>query len=574
MENWPYTNIHQLNLDWILATVKKFEQEYSGIKTALDEAIKAIEQAGTDTTETAIEALNEAKTAILDAIADAYRDAIADIPADYAAVLAALAQTFSPGNYKRGEIIWYNGDLYYFTTEHSGSWTGTDVKQIPLATYVFERLNDFYSPLENYNIVYSDVPPDNLIAEIDLISGYYINPNNGNVSASADWTCTPYIDVHNYTRLQGKNVGVGAWYDITHTFISSVTIGNSAVDVPNGAYYFRGSVLPANVNTVILCYHEFYNNFAQDYPVTHWAIEKKGYAPGYIHFTVPVNNTVATYNDTAETNHEGTPDYVNVDCVLSLPLGYKPIGHPVKLLMMCHGAGRGVTGDSPWTDTTTYNTLVSMFNTYGYAVFDCNGFNNTELGCSFWGCQKGLEAWRKAYQYIVNNYNVEKDFVIYGFSMGGLTALNLAFQDFPHIKAIALGSPIVDLYKAWQSTDGTKTVIANVYGMGDTWDESKVVGDNPQKHIITINSTPKCMHKLPPIKIWYGGNENGTDGNPGLNKQEGEAFVNAITALGGYAYYREVSGRGHEICYGASTIVNQEILYFLERYARTRDTYY
>ena len=137
MDNWPYTNTHNLNLDWILATVKKFEQEYSGIKTALDESIEQIEQAGTDTTEAAISALNEAKAEIMAAIADAYRDAIADIPADYAAVMAAIADTFSTGAYPKNSVVWYNGILYMFTANHTGAWTGTDVEEVPVGEYLY-----------------------------------------------------------------------------------------------------------------------------------------------------------------------------------------------------------------------------------------------------------------------------------------------------------------------------------------------------------------------------------------------------------------------------------------------------
>ena len=94
-----------------------------------------------------------------------------------------------------------------------------------------------------------------------------------------------------------------------------------------------------------------------------------------------------------------------------------------------------------------YNNLVNTFVDAGYAVFDCNGYNETFFGCNFWGSHRGVEAWRKAYDYIVKNYNVEDNVSIYGFSMGGLTALNLVLIGFPNVKCIALGSPVLDVEK-------------------------------------------------------------------------------------------------------------------------------
>lgn len=181
MENWPYTNTHELNLDWILKTVKQFEQEYSGIKTALDAAIAQIEQAGTDTTEEAIAALNAAKNTILEAIEEAYRDAIADIPADYAAVMAGIADTFSPGAYPENSIVWYNGALYTFTANHSGAWTGTDVQEIPLGEYVF-----------NLKINKVDGEPGKNLFDASgshnpITTGYYRAYDSGNTIANGEY---------------------------------------------------------------------------------------------------------------------------------------------------------------------------------------------------------------------------------------------------------------------------------------------------------------------------------------------------------------------------------------------------
>lgn len=429
------------------------------------------------------------------------------------------------------------------------------------------------NPTQNYSLSYTNNRPDNFVNPDKLITGYYIN-TSGVQTASSSWNCTDYIDIDGVETLCGQNIGLGAYYDASKIFISSITLGNRNDVPPSTAKYIRVSILPANVDTAIICPHDYYRNFAQDAPVSIWESPKKGYESGYIRFTVPVNNTVATYNNTDETNNEGTPDYVNVDCILTLPLKYKPVGKPCKLIMMCHGAGKGVSGTDNWTTVSSYNSLVNYFISRGYAVFDCNGFKNDALGWSFWGNQRGIEAWRKAYLYVTDNYNVEKTFSIYAFSMGGLTAMNLAFQGFPNINAIAMGSPVLNLREVWNATDGTQSVLKVLYGLGDEWDESKVVGNNPYKHVMTIDGTDYCPYKLPPIKIWYGSTETNNSGNPAIEKEIAKSFVNAIVNSGGYAFYREVSGRGHEICYGGSSVVNAEIITYLERYERVEQTYY
>ncbi len=45
---WPYTNLQQINLDWILETVKKFEEEYTTINEDIENGLESIDQASTE----------------------------------------------------------------------------------------------------------------------------------------------------------------------------------------------------------------------------------------------------------------------------------------------------------------------------------------------------------------------------------------------------------------------------------------------------------------------------------------------------------------------------------------------
>ena len=289
------------------------------------------------------------------------------------------------------------------------------------------------------------------------------------------------------------------------------------------------------------------------------------YEPGYIWFTVPVNQTVANGDDQS-LDLEDSESIVNVECCISLPDSYTQDGKPSKLLMICHGAGEGISRNLPqiWPqEGLTYGNIVGQFKDAGWAVFDCNGYDNTSDGATFWGAPKGVECWRKAYEYVVKHYNVSKNFCIYGFSMGGLTTMSLAFSDFPNLCAIGMGSPVLDLKAVWDANETVQNQIKAGYGMTN-WSEAKTAGSNPLKSLVEIDGTEYCIKKLPPIKIWYGSLESG---DSYVSKEKAQRFVTALQNSNSYAIYREVSGAGHGVCSGQYEDINTEFLYWLNRFA-------
>ena len=296
------------------------------------------------------------------------------------------------------------------------------------------------------------------------------------------------------------------------------------------------------------------------------------YESGYIKFKIRANQKIVNTYDVANELLDNEIHIANVTCHLKLPTTYRPYGKKTKLLMVCHGAGRGVTIPNPtdngtWEDNTNYNALIDTFVNAGYAIFDCNGMQDDYWGCNFWGAHKGVEVWKKAYDYIVKNYNVEENFSIYGFSMGGLTAMHLVINKFPNIKCVALGSPVLDLEKCWE--DGQTTLMKNAYGMGDNYEAEKARGCDPMKTLVTIGEKEYCLVDMPPIKIWYGSTEQGV----AVNKEYAKRMVNAISNSGNWAIYREVQGENHRICFGAVQYINNEYLYWINRFNNTEYDY-
>lgn len=425
-----------------------------------------------------------------------------------------------------------------------------------------EKLTKITKPDGN-KLVYSKYGGNNLINKNDLIAGYYIN-SSGVMTQSEPWYATDYIDVsdHVYINLQ-RGVGLSSWYDSGKNFVSSFT-PNGPVSVPVGAKYIRSSILNTFINTAYIVDGqrnvEGPNADLNGYPL----MTKRPYRDGFQKFTVRVNKSKPVNTTANDRNYEGET-FEDVDCHLYMPSNfYSPFGKPCKLLMLCHGAGKGAIG---WQSVPSYVAMIKAFSSNGYFVFDCNGFSNDALGSSFWGDQRGLTAWRKAYQYVTDHYNVEEEFSVYAFSMGGLTALNLAFQNLPNIKSIALGSPVINLEAAFHATDGTQNVIKVLYGMGDAWDAKKAQGSNPYANLLDIGGTEVVVKPLAPIKIWYGSTETNNTGNPAVEKNYAKRFVDAINNGGGTAQYREVDGGVHSLSYGANPNVTNEIITYLNRFS-------
>lgn len=408
-----------------------------------------------------------------------------------------------------------------------------------------------------YNSVYTKIKPNNMIVRCHMVNGYYVD-TTGEKKTSNGWSITDKVHLNGIESLFFNLVGLTCFYDSNGLFISYAEATNyGVVKIPQNASYLIASIPNENLDRCAIYNNDTWLQYDEGVIEYEKITGKKEYADGYIRFTVPVNQEITDLTDTTNTLVDKST-IVNVDCILSLPTTYKHYGSPTKLIMMCHGAGRGVSGSENWTTIDSYNSLVNRFKACGYAVFDCNGYKNDEQGYNAWGCQRGLETWRKAYQYVINNYNVEIDFSIYAFSMGGLTAINLAFQNFPNIKCIALGSPVLDLSAVWDNDN-----IRAAYGGAKTYSDDVAGSNNPFHNLIDINNKKYCLKKIPPLKIWYGSTET----TWGTNKQYAIDFVQAIKNGGGYAEYREVAGGTHGLSYGENPNMVTEFCLWFDRYS-------
>ena len=161
--NFPYTNFHELNLDWFSEHFKEIFEEWEDLYNTLTqwkdntdadlaqwkedtladmdtwerELLAALDEwkvdTGNDISEWesgVISDLNDWKETFLAAY-ESLEDRVEAIVSDTEDMVENLAEPFSNStSYSSGDYVIYNGVLYEFTADHAaGSWIGTDAEQ-------------------------------------------------------------------------------------------------------------------------------------------------------------------------------------------------------------------------------------------------------------------------------------------------------------------------------------------------------------------------------------------------------------------------------------------------------------
>ena len=257
-------------------------------------------------------------------------------------------------------------------------------------------------------------------------------------------------------------------------------------------------------------------------------------------------------------------------CVLVLPTTYTTRGTPTKLVLTAHGGGSEVKADSyPAAPAAMWKYLISL----GYAVLECNGmpydFANI-YGLDVTrpvGNYIAVQSYKKAYDYVVNKYNIDKNgCFMCGWSQGGHVSLNIGDLSGIPIKAIGLEAPVVSMLKQWNIANSVtigdvtytrpaRLNIAKLFGfiqlnttptndeiLALEFDESKVLGYDPYtRNVIDAymsNEEPTDIAELStkkfnkvPFKIWIA-KDDGVMTPSALHQR---IIVNAVKKTGGVA---------------------------------------
>ena len=315
------------------------------------------------------------------------------------------------------------------------------------------------------------------------------------------------------------------------------------------------------------------------YDISGNTIIESPYADGpkntQIHFNVQINPThpVNEWVDSSGT--------LNVNAVLILPSTYLANGAPTKLIFMHHGTSGTVTDNSWYSSASSWPNFYNGYLNAGYAVFDINGSGPYSADDGVYhrdnGCPNAVFAAHAAYEYIIKNYNIDKRIFVHGSSMGGTIGISFP-KAFPEIvRAVGLFAP-AELKDAAISSYSYCNQVAVNYGYADQaaaaadgyeefwasalsmehYNSSGERQSHPFDYDWENDSTETHVASFPaPIKFWHGTADTST--SPLFS----EKAVDALRKGRCMAFYRPVSGGGHNICTGAnSTVISEAVLWF------------
>lgn len=246
------------------------------------------------------------------------------------------------------------------------------------------------------------------------------------------------------------------------------------------------------------------------------------------------------------------------DVILKLPAGYAATGTPTRLIYMAHGAGGGVTHNSWFLNQFELQQLL-LDN--GFALFDVQGGRIENMGG-----ERVVKSAYKAWQHIVENYNVHPEILVAGFSMGGLSSTNFVLSYGALVLAHVMYCPVLDLYEqAWKNPwlKSTRKALAEEYCFsdptGEAYDFKATAGRNPiEPNRIAKNGEQMKLYPVP-VKIWHASRDRV------VTVESSRILCREIRSTGGKAELVEIDSDDHGLSCGNPSM-NLELLEFIKPY--------
>ena len=389
---------------------------------------------------------------------------------------ATAMEVFAPSGYRVG-IYEYEADGTYvgqhgsITTPETGShvfFTFTKGHKFRFAIGRFNNATDAETHREDTNFIASCVAKFYVIAQeaeftdieeqissinknldsifyTDIVEyeasdwqvGYW-RADNGEYKSSNHYICTKssvIISKSNATRLQleaPSGYCIKAFeYDSNGTFVKAhgdFNVTNSLDIAYTAGHYFRLSIGRFNGND---SYNYLTDAFISQIVVKVCVTKimasnnKMDRTGEFEWFTVTVDRPLSFGGEEVIDPEEAQ----EVECVLRLPTTYTREGAPTRLVLACHGASGYIQAATSTWYNSDWKSFMDALLAAGYAVFDANVLP-TSYGTSLMGRAVGsplyINVLKKAYDYIVTNYNVYDKILAHGTSMGGVGAEGFA----------------------------------------------------------------------------------------------------------------------------------------------------
>lgn len=239
-ENFPYSNFHELNMDWIIKIAKDFLDQYTHIQETIDDGLEALDNKATELEALLQEWYDTHSQDIADKLASALQDLNEWYTTHQNYLDTTLAEKLNEFNTRTNETIaTIPGD---YTT------LGDEVKNI--------LLDD--------NANRSAVAGENII-RLGLTK--YIDYSDGSMILNEGFRCSGLIPTNDFDRISfptsyaGDNVAVVAYYDAGKNYLQSISHHGTlvATDI--------NELIPANAKYVNFCRYgadEYYVHLYND----------------------------------------------------------------------------------------------------------------------------------------------------------------------------------------------------------------------------------------------------------------------------------------------------------------------
>ena len=384
------------------------------------------------------------------------------------------------------------------------------------------------------------------LTQRDICYGYHVDAFGVVRTNNYGFGCTSYVCCKGASELTikkaittntatAKKRAAIAFYDVSKECVGYELLTYNAeadgmelvtIDIPEGACYLRatywdGENIPNDAG-------EFYAEFASDEAATNGKREAVG---DYIYFTVPVNQAVDEFWDNGYDESKLAIDMKDTTGVLLLPSSYSKNGEKTKLIVYFHGWSHYVKYGEWGNGNAGFLEQKQYWASKGFAVMDCNNWrHDLESGQSGLGSRQSMEAYRKCFEWVKANFNIdERPYIVCG-SAGGVTGINCTYS-WSDVRAAVWLDCWLKLSESYNSWSVAKSYFPELFGFANTtdWEEEKVKNYNPYQRVFEIGSTKYAVSPQCPIKVIW------------LKQGYQAGFYDALSNGGGRVSIRQVN---------------------------------
>ena len=220
-ENFPYSNFHDLNTDWIVKIVKDFLDQYTNIQ---------------ETIQTGLDDLDAKATELEGLLQEWYDTHSEDIANQLATALESLNE-------------WYTEHENYLDQTLADNITAFDTHAEQKAQQTIESIPDDYTTLsQNVDGLLKSATEsrEDIIPLFPYVRNEYVDQTNGNFVSYNGWSRTGYIDLDSYEYLLAEGLTVcpyNAFYNSDKQFIIgfATTTTETRINIPTNAKYMAVS---------------------------------------------------------------------------------------------------------------------------------------------------------------------------------------------------------------------------------------------------------------------------------------------------------------------------------------------